>query len=128
MFTKWIFTIVSVLMIVSCTSHGSVKNFDGLNIYYQEGADTKKVDQLGNYLTKVEFTNGQEKSLQLLQNDSLAILKLIVDEKTLTNDSIYDVLVEFRNKVKIEVFPHTAFELHLSDKYFETKVVVTDNE
>ncbi len=116
------------LLIIGCSSHGKVKEFDGLEIFYHNDADIAEVTKLGEYLTSVKFTNGDQKSLQFLRTDTTITVKMIVDSKILTNDSILLLLKDFRKDLNSSIYTGTQFELHLCDKYFETKKVLNSNE
>lgn len=128
MLTRWILLISSTLLLLSCTSHGNVKTYDGLEIFFQENIDISDVDKLGDFLQEIDFTNGEKKSVQLLKTDTSYTLKMIVDKKILKNDSILANIKEFQSELKYSVFPNTYFELHLCDSYFETKKVLLNNE
>lgn len=124
MLKKWILILLTGFILSSCTSHGNVKEFDGLELFYQDDIEISEVDKLGNYLTKVNFTKGEGKSLQLLKTDTSFTLKMVVTEKTLKNDSALVRINDFHQALKQNLYTNTYFELHLCDKYFNTTKVL----
>jgi uncharacterized protein YcfL len=115
---------VTCLFLVGCSSHGNVKEFGTLELYYPDNITIEEVDKLGNYLTMVNFTKEDKKSLQLLKTDTSYTVKMIVTATVLSNDSILLRLLEFKKELMYSLYPKTQFELHLCDDYFETKKVL----
>ncbi|MCB9034438.1 MAG: hypothetical protein H6553_11415 [Chitinophagales bacterium] len=90
---KNLFYLLAFLMIVSCSNYGEKIVVDKTEIYYKDGVTKEQAETLGKYLQKAEFTDDNEKSVQLTKNadNNHLIFRMVVDE-AYANDKQYDAM------------------------------------
>ena len=110
-----------VLFFNSCTSYGEYETFDGLTIYYNDNIATTKVNALGNYLEKNNFTNGEERAMEIESNDTVYSLKMVIQPAFLDSANYISQIEAYAIILNKDVFGDSLKQIHLCDKYFEVK-------
>ena len=110
-----------VLLLISCDHYGKrIKINDNLEVYTKgdsvTDADAKK---LGVYFASLSADNTNDKSLQLSKDSGWYVVRMVVDEKKLGQDSTLDVsFVALKTLMETEVFKGQPTRLVLTDSHF----------
>lgn len=122
-------TILSIfLMLIAlsgCNNYGTEKDFDGVQVYHTDKVTAAEADQLGAYLVKEKFANGEAKSVQLTKAGSTYQFRMVVKEGLDKDTSYWKTAIFFGSMLASQVFNGGPLEVHLCDDQLKTlKVLV----
>jgi hypothetical protein len=117
---KLLFSILLISTFISCTNYGEKLTFNGTDVYYKNNVTEQQAKQLGEYLIKKGFANGDKKSVQFIIDPDTNNLtfKMIVDENILEDPSYDYVFKTFARNLSDEF--KTSVDFHLCDDTFHT--------
>jgi len=109
--------ILSVLLfVISCQNYGDKLTFNGTEVYYKNGVTKAQATQLGEFLIKEEFADGETKSVQFLIDEKTKNLtfRMVADEKVINtlSDFVFttfsrDLSNEFKRPVDFQTCDNT---------------------
>lgn len=99
--------------------YGDLKMFNGTEVYYR-GVSQTKIDDFGNYLIESGFADGNGRSFQLTQNDSILTVNMLVEETYVNNPEYKEVYENFRLEIMKGAFDNESIEFHLSHEPFQS--------
>ena len=125
---KRLITIITVLLFISCSNYGDKLSFDGTDVYYKDGITKEQAQKLGEYLKEEEFTDGSEKSVQLIKDETtgnIAFRMVVGEDNEEGNDEIFKM---FAKEISKNVFNGKAVDFHICNNSFETIKAFPFNE
>lgn len=117
-----ILTSVLVLVLLSCNDYGKkVKIDDTMEVYMKgDSVNENQAKKIGNYLVKIWSDSKQKKSLQLTKDSGMYVVKMVVDENKLKQDSTIDVsFMALKSLLEAEVFNNQQIKFVLTDNTFK---------
>ena len=119
---KLIAIVVVLIVFVSCNNYGKkVKIDDTMEVYLKGDSVTEaQAKKLGKYLTELWKESKNEKSLQLSKDSGMYIVKMVVDEDKLKQDTTADVsFIALKTLLESEVFDNKQVKFVLTDNTFK---------
>jgi hypothetical protein len=125
-------TILSIFLTLTvfsgCNNYGTEKDFDGVQVYHTDKVTAAEADQLGAYLVKEKFANGEAKSVQLTKAGNTYQFRLVVKAGIDKDTSYWKTAKFFGSMLSAEVYDGAPVEVHLCDDHLKTsKVLVADD-
>lgn len=116
-----VFFFSAALLLAACENHGSKININPKSeVFYKGDVTEAEAKKLGNFLLKQGyFTTVDSRSVQLLKEGDIYIVKFVVDEEKLKKDR-ENVLLGFK-----------VWQMWIQDGVFggaKTKLVLADNQ
>lgn len=113
-----------LIAITSCTSpYGKkIKINDTLEVYVKgDNVHDTDAQKLGNYFAELWKDSQNEKSLQLMKDDSAYIVKMVVDEEKLKSDStLIAGFTAIRFLLETQVFNGQPVKFMVTDDHLKT--------
>ncbi|MEZ4880604.1 MAG: hypothetical protein R2801_10625 [Chitinophagales bacterium] len=110
---KYLYFLLAFLMFTACSNYGDKIVVDKTEIYYKDGVTKEQAETLGQYLKEAEFTDNNEKSVQLTKdaNNGNFIFRMVVDQ-AYANDKQYDAMYTmFARNLAVAMNKPVDFEL-----------------
>lgn len=110
------------LMLLSCNDYGKkVKIDDTMEVYMKgDSVNENQAKKIGNYLVKLWSDSKQKKSLQLTKDSGMYVVKMVVDEARLKQDSTIDMsFMALKTLLETEVFDNQQIKFVLTDNTFK---------
>lgn len=117
---RQLFFAIAVLLFTACNNYGEKLNFNGTEVYYKDGVTKEQAKKLGIYLQAEGFTDGNRKSVQLINNENTGNLTFrMVTSKGSAYNKQNEIMFEnfTRNLTKEFNMP---VDFQLCDESFET--------
>ncbi len=117
---KKLLLLLSIFLFLSCTEYGDKLTFNGTDVYYNDGVTVEQAQKLGEYLIESEFTDGTEKSVQLVKEETTGnfVFRMVVsNDIDESNDMIIKAYAQALSK---DVFNDKPVDMHLCDNKFKT--------
>jgi hypothetical protein len=112
----------TMLLLVACNDYGKkIKINDSVEVYVK-GKDVSENDakRLGDYLAKLSADSKNQKSLQLSKDSGKFVVRMVVDEERMKEDSVSDVnFLALKALVETEVFSGKPIKFVLTDNRFK---------
>jgi len=121
---KYIIILLSLVNITFAQEFGNLKTFNNGEVFYEAAVKEEYADKLGNYLVKSEFFDGDERSVQILDDGLSYIVKFIVSDSLLTSKNYLRQVSYFTYELSLNVFDGKPVDIHLSNNYFLTKKAI----
>ena len=115
---KIITVLAGLALLVSCTSYGEKKVFNGTEVYYKDGVTEAQADKLGESLVSSGFADGGGKSVQFLKDGDTYIFKMVIKEEFLndkSNEGMFNIFPK-----ELSEYMDLPVDLHLTDDSFNT--------
>ena len=113
-----------VIIMIACNSYGTKKVFDGTEIYYKSPITESQVEDLGKYLIEEEFTDGQEKTIQMVKEGKTYVFRMVVKKGVEKDDEYIDMFKLLTVDLSAKVFDGEDVDIHLCDETLTTLRVV----
>lgn len=117
-----ILTSLLALVFLSCANYGKrVKIDDSMEVYMKgDSVNENQAKKIGNYLVKLWSGSKQKKSLQLTKDSGMYVVKMVVDEAKLKQDSTIDMsFMALKTLLEAEVFNNQQIKFVLTDNTFK---------
>lgn len=117
-----ILTSLFVLGLLSCNDYGKkVKIDDSMEVYMKgDSVNENQAKKIGDYLVKLWSGSKQKKSLQLTKDSGMYVVKMVVDEAKLKEDSTIDMsFMALKTLLEAEVFKNQQIKFVLTDNTFK---------
>ncbi len=117
---KQFITFLSIALFISCSNYGEKLTFDGTDVFYKEGATKEQAQKLGEYLNKSGFTDGNEKSVQLVKNKetgNLTFRMVVANDFKQGKDMVFKT---FAKQLSKNVFNGEPLDFEICDNTFKT--------
>jgi transcriptional regulator of nitric oxide reductase len=112
----------TMLLLVACNDYGKkIKINDSVEVYVK-GKDVSENDakRLGDYLAKLSADSKNQKSLKLSKDSGKFVVRMVVDEERMKEDSVSDVnFLALKALVETEVFSGKPIKFVLTDNRFK---------
>jgi len=120
---KKLLPLLSIFLFFSCSELGEKLTFDGTEVYYNDGVTIEQAQKLGEYLIESKFTDGSEKSVQLVKDDTTGnlIFRMIINKTVDKNDVMFK---DFAQSISKDIFNGKPVDMHLCDNKFKTLKVL----
>lgn len=118
---KYIIICLAFAYSTNAQDFGNLKTFNSGEVYYEAAVKEEYVDKLGNYLVKTEFFDGNPRSVQVLDDGLVFIIKMIVSDSLLTAKNYLRQVSYFTYELSQNVFDGKPVDIHLSNNFFLTK-------
>jgi len=116
---KKLFILTLPLLLLSCTDYGEMVTYNGTDVYYKDGATQTDADKLGAYLEESEFADGNEKSVQIVKNESGTwVFRMVVQEGAEEGDDTMFKLAALG--ISMGAFDGEPVDVDLCDNLFTT--------
>jgi hypothetical protein len=113
---------VFTLVLASCNDYGKKVTIDDSMEVYMKGdsVNENQAKKIGNYLVKLWSDSKQKKSLQLSKDSGMYVVKMVVDEAKLKQDSTVDMsFMALKTLLEAEVFNNKQIKFVLTDNTFK---------
>jgi hypothetical protein len=118
-----LFTVLS-----GCANYGKEKIFNGVELYHTDKVTDAQADNLGNYLVREKFADGNAKTVQLTKSGDTIQFRMVVKEGIDKDPAYSKTMKFFATMLSAQVFNGAPLELHQCDDQLNTlKVVVADD-
>lgn len=118
-----------VITFVSCNNYGTKLEFDDTELYYTDDITEDEAENIGEYLQEEEFTEGEEKTVQIAKNGDTYQFRMVVKEGYDEDEDFELVALDFIYNLSYDVLDGEPVELHMCDEKLETlKVVEMDDD
>jgi uncharacterized lipoprotein NlpE involved in copper resistance len=120
-----IFTILAALIafvLVSCNNYGKkVKIDDTMEVYLKgDSVNEAQAKKLGTYLANLWKEAKNQKSFQLSKDSGVYVVKMVVDEEKIKQDSTADVgFMALKTLLESEVFDNKQVKFVVTDNTFK---------
>ena len=106
---------------------GTLKTFDGIQLYHTKSIPDALADSLGNYLISSKFADGNEKTVQINKPAGIYQFKFIIKSGFEKDNAYLKNTKIFASELSGDVFKRAPVEVRLCDEFFNTLVVVPMN-
>ncbi|RZN79048.1 MAG: hypothetical protein EVB11_12940 [Winogradskyella sp.] len=102
-----------VSLLVACSDYGEKLEFNGTEVYYNNGITEAEATQLGDYLVAEQFANGTPKSVQLSKNKDSGnlVFRMVVNEGTAYDPGNDFMFKSFASNLNKEFETNIDFQL-----------------
>lgn len=110
------------LVLVSCNDYGKkITIDDSMEVYLKgDSVNENQAKKMGNYLVKLWPNARQKKSLQLSKDSGEYVVKMVVDENKLKQDTTVDAgFTALKTLLQAEVFNNQPIKFVLSNDTFK---------
>ncbi len=117
---KPIIAFLSLLLFISCSDYGEKISIDGTDVYYKNGVTQTQAQALADYLKSSGFTDGNEKSVQLIKNKetgNLTFRMVVASSFTEGKDMVFKT---FAKQLSKDVFNGEPVDFEICDNTFGT--------
>ncbi len=121
---KVIILLLAFANIIYSQDFGKLKTYNKGEIFYEAAVKEPLVDKLGQYLTKAQFFDGEERSIQLLDDGISYIVKMIVSDSLITDKPYLKQVAYFTYELSQNVFGGKPVDIHLANNSFVTKKAI----
>lgn len=114
--------VLVAFVFISCNNYGKKVKIDNTMEVYIKGDDVSETQakKLGSYLANLWKESKNEKSLQLLKDSGVYVVKMVVDENKLKQDSTADIVfMALKTMIEAEVFDNKPVKFVLTDNTFK---------
>lgn len=111
-----------VFALSSCTDYGKkVVIDDSMEVYLKgDSVNENQAKKMGNYLVKLSGDSKQKKSLQLSKDSGKFVVKMVVDENKLKQDTTLDAgFTALKTMLQTDVFDNQPIKFVLTDNTFK---------
>jgi hypothetical protein len=102
---------------------GEMQTFNATDVYHHPSVSASEANELGNYLVKSGFADGDAKSVQIRRKDGTYQFRMVADMAQV-NDETMPAFIQFRRELSDDVFDSNPVEIHLCNNKFETLKVI----
>jgi hypothetical protein len=114
-------------LMLGCNSYGTKLEYGKTQLYYTKNVTEAEAKKLGDYLTKIKFTEGDEKAAQLDKSGDTYQFRMAVKEGLEKDEKLIATAHQAANEISKSVFDGAKVEVHLCDNKLKTLRVVTMN-
>lgn len=114
--------VLVAFVFISCNNYGKKVKIDNTMEVYIKGDDVSEsqAKKFGNYLANLWKESKNEKSLQLLKDSGVYVVKMVVDEDNLKQDSTANVgFMTLKTMIEAAVFDNKPVKFVLTDNTFK---------
>lgn len=117
---KKLIYLFALTLLVACSNYGEKLSFNGTEVYYKDGVTKEQAEKLGVYLQTEGFTDGNRKSVQLVNDENTGNLtfRMVTSKGSAYNPQNETMFESFTRKLTEEFNQPVDFQL--CDESFET--------
>lgn len=113
----------------SCSNnYGTKLMFDNTELYYTDDITEDEANEIGKYLQEIDFTDGDEKTVQIAKDGDTYQFRMVVKEGYDEDKDYEQIAYEFIYNLSYDVLNGAPAELHMCDENIETIKVVKMDE
>lgn len=117
---KKLFYLFVLTLVTSCSNYGEKLEFNGTEVYYKDGVTKEQAEKLGVYLQAEGFTDGNKKSVQLVndKNTNNLTFRMVTSKGSAYNPQNETMFESFTRNLTQQFEQPVDFQL--CDESFET--------
>ena len=105
--------------------HGSLQHFNDGDLYYTSRVTRAQVEKLGDYMTQVDYFNGERKTVQLTREGCTYQVRCVVKKGIDSDAEFISIFKASTAELPLQVFDGQPVETHLcADKLLTLRMVV----
>lgn len=116
------------LAFISCNNYGTKLMFDETELYYTDDITEDEANDIGKYLQELEFTDGEEKTVQIAKDGDTYQFRMVVKEGYDEDEEYEQIASQFIYNLSNDVLDGSPVELHMCDEKLKTIKVVEMDE
>jgi hypothetical protein len=110
----------ATLLLTNCTNFGTLKEFNGIQLYYTKNVTESEATSLGLYLSSSGFADGQNKTVQLDRTGNTYEVRMVVKKGIELDPQYCEDAKKFGADISYIVFNSQKVDVHFCDKGLNT--------